>query len=62
VNVSLATLAAKGSEKQHELELRVQGEPVAGQLKLAGSFDRNEQRWKGTLSDTRFTTPVGLLP
>ncbi|ORJ51963.1 translocation and assembly module TamB [Kluyvera intermedia] len=59
VNVSLATLAAKGSEKQHELELRVQGEPVAGQLKLAGSFDRNEQRWKGTLSDTRFTTPVG---
>ncbi|MDV2860908.1 autotransporter assembly complex protein TamB [Phytobacter ursingii] len=59
VNVSLATLAAKGSEKQHELELRVQGEPVAGQLKLSGSFDRNEQRWKGTLSDTRFTTPVG---
>ena len=59
VNVSLATLAAKGSEKQHELELRVQGEPVAGQLKLAGSFDRNEQRWKGTLSDSRFTTPVG---
>ncbi|MEH3415313.1 autotransporter assembly complex protein TamB [Phytobacter diazotrophicus] len=59
VNISLATLAAKGSEKQHELELRVQGEPVAGQLKLAGSFDRNEQRWKGTLSDTRFTTPVG---
>lgn len=59
VNVSLATLAAKGSEKQHTLELRVQGEPVAGQLKLAGSFDRNEQRWKGTLSDTRFTTPVG---
>lgn len=59
VNVSLATLAAKGSEKQHELELRVQGEPVAGQLKLAGSFDRNEQRWKGTLSDTLFTTPVG---
>ena len=59
VNISLATLAAKGSEKQHELELRVQGEPVAGQLKLAGSFDRNEQRWKGTLRDTRFTTPVG---
>lgn len=59
MNVSLATLAAKGSEKQHELELRVQGEPVAGQLKLAGSFDRKEERWKGTLSDTRFTTPVG---
>ncbi|WP_044181402.1 autotransporter assembly complex protein TamB [Phytobacter massiliensis] len=59
VNLSLVTLAAKGSEKQHELELRVQGEPVAGQLRLAGSFDRDEQRWKGTLSDTRFTTPVG---
>ncbi|WP_437886820.1 autotransporter assembly complex protein TamB [Phytobacter sp. V91] len=61
VDLSLVTLAAKGSEKQHELELRVQGEPVAGQLKLTGSFDRTEQRWQGTLSDTRFTTPVGPL-
>ncbi|WP_312691082.1 autotransporter assembly complex protein TamB [Kosakonia sp.] len=59
VNVSLVTLAADGNEKQHKLQLRVQGEPVSGQLNLAGSFDRQEQRWKGTLSDTRFATPVG---
>ena len=54
VNINLVTLNAKGSEKQHELQLRIQGEPVSGQLDLAGSFDRKEQRWKGALSDTRF--------
>ncbi|WP_086872963.1 autotransporter assembly complex protein TamB [Kosakonia pseudosacchari] len=59
VNVSLATLAADGNEQQHKLQLRVQGEPVSGQLNLVGSFDRQQQRWKGTLSDTRFATPVG---
>ncbi|SUX87640.1 Family of uncharacterised function (DUF490) [Citrobacter koseri] len=58
-NINLVTLNAKGSEKQHELQLRIQGEPVSGQLALAGSFDRKEARWKGTLSNTRFQTPVG---
>ena len=52
-------LNAKGTEKQHELRLRVQGDPVSGQLALAGSFDRQAERWKGSLSDTRFQTPVG---
>ena len=61
VNINLVTLNAKGSEKQHELQLRVQGEPVSGQLDLAGSFDRKEERWKGSLSNTRFQTPVGPL-
>lgn len=59
VNIRQVTLAADGSEKQHKMQLRVQGEPVSGQLNLAGSFDRQAQRWKGTLSDTRFVTPVG---
>lgn len=59
VNINLVTLNAKGSEKQHELQLRIQGEPVSGQLDLVGSFDRKEQRWKGELSNTRFQTPVG---
>lgn len=59
VNINLVTLDAKGSEKQHQLQLRVQGEPVSGQLSLSGSFDRDAARWKGTLSDTRFQTPVG---
>ncbi len=59
VNISQVLLAADGNEKQHKVQLRVQGEPVSGQLNLAGSFDREQQRWKGTLSDTRFATPVG---
>ncbi|WP_213714677.1 autotransporter assembly complex protein TamB [Cedecea lapagei] len=59
VKVDLVTLDAKGDEKQHQLQLRVQGEPVSGRLNLSGSFDRNEERWRGKLTDTRFDTPVG---
>ncbi|WP_343530048.1 autotransporter assembly complex protein TamB [Yokenella regensburgei] len=59
VNISLVQLDAKGDEKHHELQLRIQGEPVSGQLALTGSFDRKEERWKGELSNTRFQTPVG---
>jgi len=59
VNLSLVTLEAKGTEKQHQLQLRMQGEPVSGQLSLSGSFDRAEERWKGSLTNTRFETPVG---
>ena len=59
VNIGLVHLAAKGNEKQHSLQLQIQGEPVSGQLALSGSFDRKEERWKGALSNTRFQTPVG---
>lgn len=59
VSMRLITLAAKGSEKEHQLQLRAQGEPVSGQLDLRGSFDRKTTRWRGTLDNTRFETPVG---
>lgn len=59
VNINLVALEAKGSEKQHQLQLRVQGEPVSGELNLSGGFDRAEERWRGSLSNTRFETPVG---
>ena len=57
--VSLLTLDARGSEKQHQLRLNIQGEPVSGQLALDGSFDRQQERWRGSLNNTRFDTPVG---
>ncbi|KQN57908.1 MULTISPECIES: translocation/assembly module TamB domain-containing protein [unclassified Erwinia] len=57
--VNLLTLDASGSEKQHQLKLNLQGEPVSGQLALSGSFDRAAQRWQGQLNNTRFDTPVG---
>lgn len=57
--VSLLTLDARGSEKQHQVRLNIQGEPVSGQLALDGSFDRQQQRWRGSLNNTRFDTPVG---
>lgn len=59
VDIRQVTLDASGSEQQHQLQLRIQGEPVSGGLKLSGAFDRQAQRWRGELSDTRFDTPVG---
>ena len=52
-------LNASGTEKQHKLTLKVEGEPVSGGLTLAGSFDKEKQQWKGTLNNTAFDTPVG---
>ncbi|MEQ4924082.1 autotransporter assembly complex protein TamB [Proteus hauseri] len=53
------TLDASGTEKQHKLTLKMDGEPVSGGLTLAGSFDKEKQQWKGTLNNTAFDTPVG---
>lgn len=53
------TLDAAGTEKQHKLTLKMDGEPVSGGLTLAGSFDKEKQQWKGTLNNTAFDTPVG---
>ncbi|CAI1049130.1 Family of uncharacterised function (DUF490) [Serratia quinivorans] len=59
LDINLLTLDAKGSEKQHQLQLKIDGKPVSGQLALQGSFDRQQQRWRGNLNNTRFDTPVG---
>lgn len=59
MSIALLTLNADGNEKQHQLKLNVQGDPLSGQLALNGSFDRATQRWQGTLNNTRFETPVG---
>lgn len=59
LQLSLLTLDARGSERQHRLQLNVEGKPVSGQLQLTGSFDRQQQRWRGELNNTRFDTPVG---
>lgn len=59
LNVALVTMGIKGEEKNHRLQLRIQSEPVSGQLTLSGNFDRKLETWTGQLSDTRFDTPVG---
>ncbi|MBI6549299.1 autotransporter assembly complex protein TamB [Xenorhabdus lircayensis] len=52
-------LNAKGTEKKHDLQLKIEGDPVSGQLALSGSFDRQQERWKGNINNTYFDTPVG---
>lgn len=57
--INQLTLHADGNEQKHQLKLNVNGDPVSGQLALNGSFDRQQQRWQGSLNNTFFDTPVG---
>ncbi|YCH30096.1 translocation/assembly module TamB [Erwinia sp. D4-22] len=57
--INQLTLNADGNEQKHQLKLNVNGDPVSGQLALNGSFDRQQQRWQGSLNNTFFDTPVG---
>ncbi|TKI08573.1 autotransporter assembly complex protein TamB [Martelella alba] len=59
MTVSRLTLALTGDEQAHRLQLNIRGEPVSGHLTLQGGYDRAQQRWRGSLSQTRFATPVG---
>lgn len=59
LNIHLLSLDVKGNEQRHQLQLNIHGEPVSGQLSLNGSFDRQAERWRGTLNNTHFDTPVG---
>lgn len=59
VLVRQLTLAATGDERRHQLRLDFQGDPVSGGLVLNGGYDRQQQRWRATLGQTAFTTPVG---
>ncbi|ABR73742.1 DUF490 domain-containing protein [Actinobacillus succinogenes] len=59
IQLKHAVLTARGDEKHHELHLRSQGEPVAANLDLSGSFDRTSQVWKGVISQTDIYTPLG---
>lgn len=57
--ITTLTVEANGNEQQHQLRLAMSGTPVAAQLALNGRFDRQQQRWMGTLNNTQFSTPVG---
>ncbi|NYY79674.1 hypothetical protein DMH17_04240 [Raoultella planticola] len=52
VNITVQ-LNAKGNEATRPAAESA-GRSGSGQPSLAGSFDRKEERWKGTLSNTRF--------
>lgn len=60
LQISKATLTASGNEKSHQLQFRADGEPVAASLNLAGAFDRNAQKWSGTLSQVNIKSLIGM--
>ncbi|MDX7988811.1 translocation/assembly module TamB [Xenorhabdus sp. 12] len=59
LTINNLVLNAKGTERQHDLQLKIEGDPVSGQLALNGSFYRQQERWKGSINKTYFDTPVG---
>ncbi|MBT0724158.1 translocation/assembly module TamB [Rosenbergiella sp. S61] len=59
VDINQILLNAGGNEQAHQLTLKVTGKPVAGELALKGHFDRQQQRWQGSLTRSQFSTPVG---
>lgn len=59
LSIAELILNATGDEKQHQLTLAMLSKAVSGQLQLNGSFDRQQQRWHGSFSETCFDTPVG---
>ncbi|CUX96832.1 autotransporter assembly complex protein TamB [Candidatus Doolittlea endobia] len=59
LSIAQLTLDTSGDEKGHRLMLAMQSKPVSAQLQLNGSFDRQQKRWQGMLSQIYFDTPVG---
>ncbi|WP_241592688.1 autotransporter assembly complex protein TamB [Rosenbergiella epipactidis] len=59
IDIQQILLNAGGNEQAHQLTLKVTGKPVAGELALKGHFDRQQQRWQGSLTRSQFSTPVG---
>lgn len=54
--LSELALNLSGDSNRHRLTLSTQGEPVAGNLSLAGSLSGD--RWRGALSELKLKTPL----
>ncbi|AFP85202.1 autotransporter assembly complex protein TamB [secondary endosymbiont of Ctenarytaina eucalypti] len=59
LSMTQLTIGVTGDEKHHQIMLIMKGAPIAGQMKLRGSFDRQRQAWQGALCQTYFDTPLG---
>ncbi|MBE2895092.1 autotransporter assembly complex protein TamB [Spirabiliibacterium falconis] len=59
IQLKQTKIIADGSEQNHKLNIRTQGEPVSGTFNVYGSFDRAKQVWGGTLAKIQLTSPVG---
>ncbi|MBO9483385.1 translocation/assembly module TamB domain-containing protein [Salinisphaera sp. G21_0] len=53
-------LNANGSERNHQISLKTQGEPVSGELQINGAWhhDNSRGKWQGQLASARVITPV----
>ncbi|WP_190319732.1 autotransporter assembly complex protein TamB [Candidatus Enterovibrio altilux] len=58
IDVSTLLLKISGNEYHHSVSLNVNGQPVSANVAIRGSLDR-KKGWKGTLYDSKITTPVG---
>ncbi|MDP4528416.1 translocation/assembly module TamB domain-containing protein [Alkalimonas delamerensis] len=52
-------LALHGDERQHHLQLALDGEQLGAELRLAGQYDRQQQRWLTEWQEAWFSTELG---
>ena len=58
INLKQLLLTIRGNEQKHQISLTTKGEPVAGDVQLLGSWDKNKQAWQGQLTSAHIATPV----
>lgn len=58
IKIANATAQAKGSEANHNLILRAEGQPVGANLQLTGAFDRKNEMWQGQLTNVNISTEM----
>lgn len=55
-------LHASGSERNHQISLATQGEPVSGELLIngvwQGTYGKSNEKWQGQLASAKIVTPV----
>lgn len=61
VQFDTASLNVSGNEKNHTIQLRSQGKPVAANIDFVGNFDRTSQQWNGVVNPIAANSPLGEL-
>lgn len=59
VQLNNGKLSATGDLSHQELQLKVAGNPVSGQLSIYGGFDRATQKWHGIANKIIVHSPIG---
>ncbi|QIQ20959.1 autotransporter assembly complex protein TamB [Zophobihabitans entericus] len=58
MTVSELDLAVTGTEREHKVNVFINGDPISGEINLDGQLNKDRTKWTGSLANTSFTTPL----